>query len=207
MAAQPSSAVRHSPEDEFYSQLTLGVIQFLENTSRIANVTLHKQQPTERTQIATWEQRHNVYMPDDMKRFYLSTEGFTLHWSYQYSRMYNCIIPSDALGNEVIRACRKKNFANVPRCGWMCRQRSSASERVQCAQFPLSHYPSPSANYFNGFNLILRSERCAARRIYPFSAFDANNAVKGLFGNNLINGINEIIAEEDEAREGCEHFW
>lgn len=87
-----TSNIRQSPEDEFYSQLTLGLIQFLENTSRITNVTLHKQQPTERTQIATWEQRHNVYMSDDMKRFYLSTEGFTLHWSYQYSRMYLMII-------------------------------------------------------------------------------------------------------------------
>lgn len=34
----------------------------------------------------TWEQRHNVYLPEDMKRLYLSTDGFSLIWSYQYSR-------------------------------------------------------------------------------------------------------------------------
>uniref|UniRef100_A0A1B0CV44 Knr4/Smi1-like domain-containing protein n=1 Tax=Lutzomyia longipalpis TaxID=7200 RepID=A0A1B0CV44_LUTLO len=53
---------------------------------RITNVTCEKRYPCEAGQIATWEQRHNVYLPDDMKRFYLSTDGFTLHWSYQYSR-------------------------------------------------------------------------------------------------------------------------
>lgn len=36
--------------------------------------------------MTTWEQRHNVYVPDDMKRFYLSTDGFSFNWSYQYSR-------------------------------------------------------------------------------------------------------------------------
>lgn len=34
----------------------------------------------------TWEQRHGVYLPEDMKKFYLSTDGFMLQWSYQYAR-------------------------------------------------------------------------------------------------------------------------
>lgn len=82
-------SVRTSPEDEFYTNVTLGLIKFLSSIPRITNVTLHKQQPCERAQITTWEQRHNVYLADDMKRFYLSTDGFTLHWSYQYSRKSN----------------------------------------------------------------------------------------------------------------------
>lgn len=81
-----SGGVRQSPEDEFYTNLTLGLVKFLNSIQRITNITLNKQQPSERTQITTWEQRHNVYLADDMRRFYLSTDGFTLHWSYQYSR-------------------------------------------------------------------------------------------------------------------------
>lgn len=81
-----SAGVRQSPEDEFYTNLTLGLVKFLNSIQRITNITLNKQQPSERTQISTWEQRHNVYLADDMRRFYLSTDGFTLHWSYQYSR-------------------------------------------------------------------------------------------------------------------------
>lgn len=81
-----SAGVRQSPEDEFYTNLTLGLVKFLNSIQRITNITFNKQQPSERTQISTWEQRHNVYLADDMRRFYLSTDGFTLHWSYQYSR-------------------------------------------------------------------------------------------------------------------------
>lgn len=83
-ATQP--AAKPTPESAFYDNLTLGLLRLLANTPRIANVTLDKRPPCERAHVSTWEQRHNVYLPDDMKRFYLSTDGFTLHWSYQYSR-------------------------------------------------------------------------------------------------------------------------
>lgn len=88
MASRPTSVKTTSAEDEFYNNLTLNLIQFLSNIQRITSVTLHKQQPSERTALATWEQRHNVYLSDDMKRFYLSTDGFTLHWCYQYAREF-----------------------------------------------------------------------------------------------------------------------
>lgn len=84
MASKPTKPT--SPEDEFYNNLTLNLIQFLNNIPRITNVVLHKQQPCERTAVVSFEQRHNVFLPDDMKRFYLSTDGFTLHWCYQYAR-------------------------------------------------------------------------------------------------------------------------
>lgn len=89
MASRPTSVKSSSPEDEFYNNLTLNLIQFLNNIPRITSVTLHKQQPCERTAVSTFEQRHNVFLPDDMKRFYLSTDGFTLHWCYQYARKYH----------------------------------------------------------------------------------------------------------------------
>lgn len=89
MASRPTSVKSSSPEDEFYNNLTLNLIQFLNNIPRITSVTLHKQQPCERTAVATFEQRHNVFLPEDMKHFYLSTDGFTLHWCYQYARKYH----------------------------------------------------------------------------------------------------------------------
>lgn len=84
-----SGTSKMSPEDAFYENLTLGLMKTLNNIPRITNVTLEKRQPCERAQVTTWEQRHNVYLPDDMRRLYLSTDGFLLHWSYQYSRKLN----------------------------------------------------------------------------------------------------------------------
>lgn len=65
---------------------------FAGNVPRVTNITCDKRQPCERAQITTWEQRHNVYLSDDMRRFYLSTDGFILSWSYQYSREYFSIL-------------------------------------------------------------------------------------------------------------------
>lgn len=79
---------RSTLEDEFFTNLTLGLMKVLNNIPRVTSVILHKQQPCERAQVTAWEQRHNVYLPDDMKRFYLSTDGFVLYWNYHYSREF-----------------------------------------------------------------------------------------------------------------------
>lgn len=52
---------------------------------RITDVKIEKRDACEKTQILTWEQRHGVYLPEDMKRFFLSTDGLYLHWSFQYT--------------------------------------------------------------------------------------------------------------------------
>ncbi|XP_052873509.1 tubulin polyglutamylase complex subunit 2 [Anopheles cruzii] len=72
-------------EDMFYENLSLGLAKVLNNIPRITNVTLEKRLPCEKAQVTAWESRHNVYLPEDMKRFYLSTDGFNFYWSYQYS--------------------------------------------------------------------------------------------------------------------------
>ncbi|XP_055905791.1 tubulin polyglutamylase complex subunit 2 [Eupeodes corollae] len=83
------------PEDAFYDNLTLGLIKTLSNVPRICNVSIEKRQPCEKAQVLNWEQRHCVYLPEDMKKFYLSTDGFIFYWSYQYApndiRRVGCI--------------------------------------------------------------------------------------------------------------------
>lgn len=68
MSSGSTSVKVATPEDEFYNNLTLNLIQFFNNIPRIKSVTLHKQQPSEMGTTAQWEQRHNVYLPEDMKR-------------------------------------------------------------------------------------------------------------------------------------------
>lgn len=64
-------------------------IHLLANVPRVCNVTLERRQPLNACQVVNWEQRHCVYLPEDMKKFYLSTDGFVLNWSYQYAREYD----------------------------------------------------------------------------------------------------------------------
>uniref|UniRef100_A0A336MF20 CSON000729 protein n=1 Tax=Culicoides sonorensis TaxID=179676 RepID=A0A336MF20_CULSO len=85
MSSNPLKSQNPTAEDLFYENLTLGLAKVLTNIPRITNINFEKRQPCEKAQITAWEQRHNVYLPDDMKRFYLSTDGFNFCWSYQYS--------------------------------------------------------------------------------------------------------------------------
>ncbi|XP_026465173.1 tubulin polyglutamylase complex subunit 2-like [Ctenocephalides felis] len=57
----------------------------LENVPRIRNVIIYKKQACERLLLNSWEQRHCCILPQDLKEFYLSTDGLKLVWSYEYS--------------------------------------------------------------------------------------------------------------------------
>ncbi|KAL5284256.1 TPGS2 family protein [Megaselia abdita] len=72
-------------EDAFFENLTMGLTKTLANVPRITNINIEKRPPCEKAQIANWEQRHCVYLPEDMKKFYMSTDGFVFHWCYQYA--------------------------------------------------------------------------------------------------------------------------
>lgn len=88
-----STGLKLNSDEAFYENLTLGLMKLLTSIPRVTGVNYDKRPPCERTQITTWEQRHNIYLPDDMKRFFLSSDGFVLTWSYQYSRkllFFNC---------------------------------------------------------------------------------------------------------------------
>lgn len=75
-----STGLKYIIQCSYYSQ------KFADCIPRITNVTCEKRLPCEKAQVTAWESRHNIYLPDDMKRFYLSTDGFNFYWSYQYSR-------------------------------------------------------------------------------------------------------------------------
>ncbi|XP_048487936.1 tubulin polyglutamylase complex subunit 2 isoform X2 [Plutella xylostella] len=39
----------------------------------------------DRVALSTWEQRHSAALPEDLRNFYASTDGFQLTWHYKYS--------------------------------------------------------------------------------------------------------------------------
>ncbi|XP_060810800.1 tubulin polyglutamylase complex subunit 2 [Amyelois transitella] len=72
-------------EDSFYENITLGVTKILEADPRICNVNVERRSPCDRVAISTWEQRHSAVLPDDLRNFYASSDGFQLTWHYKYS--------------------------------------------------------------------------------------------------------------------------
>ncbi|XP_073926081.1 tubulin polyglutamylase complex subunit 2 isoform X4 [Castor canadensis] len=62
-------------------KLTLGITRILESSPGVTEVTITEKPPAERHMISSWEQKNNCVMPEDMKNFYLMTNGFHMTWS------------------------------------------------------------------------------------------------------------------------------
>ncbi|KAL5244597.1 hypothetical protein ACI65C_012007 [Semiaphis heraclei] len=69
--------------DLFNDQVTLGLLTILENTAGVRNLTVKQSLPCDKAKISLWEQRNGCLLPDDVRSFYASCDGFKLTWSYR----------------------------------------------------------------------------------------------------------------------------
>ncbi|XP_036275500.1 tubulin polyglutamylase complex subunit 2 isoform X2 [Pipistrellus kuhlii] len=100
-SAQPAGSCKPHLE-----KLTLGVTRILESSPGVTEVTLMEKPPAERHMISSWEQRNNCTLPEDLKNFYLVTNGFHMTWSV---KLDDHSIP---LGNMAINSISKLTQLN-----------------------------------------------------------------------------------------------
>ncbi|XP_028828473.1 tubulin polyglutamylase complex subunit 2 [Denticeps clupeoides] len=65
----------------FLERLTLGITRVLESFPGVMNVEFAERSPAEKRCILSWEQKNACLLPEDLKDFYLTTDGFALTWS------------------------------------------------------------------------------------------------------------------------------
>ncbi|XP_049990859.1 tubulin polyglutamylase complex subunit 2 [Alexandromys fortis] len=82
-------------------KLTLGITRILESSPGVTEVSIIEKLPAERHMISSWEQKNNCVMPEDVRNFYLMTNGFHMTWSVKLDEH---IIP---LGSMVINGISK----------------------------------------------------------------------------------------------------
>ncbi|XP_007535471.1 tubulin polyglutamylase complex subunit 2 isoform X1 [Erinaceus europaeus] len=87
-------------------KLTLGVTRILESSPGVTEVTILEKAPAERHMISSWEQKNNCILPEDVKNFYLMTNGFHMTWSVKLDEH---IIP---LGSMAINGISKLTQLN-----------------------------------------------------------------------------------------------
>ncbi|KAG9488297.1 hypothetical protein GDO78_007870 [Eleutherodactylus coqui] len=61
-------------------KITLGISKILESSPGVTDVKMEELPPAERHTIVSWEQKHSCTLPDDLKNFYLMTDGFHMSW-------------------------------------------------------------------------------------------------------------------------------
>ncbi|XP_054253300.1 tubulin polyglutamylase complex subunit 2 isoform X6 [Indicator indicator] len=76
MEEKPSTSIK-----PYQDKLTLGVTRILETSPGVAEVTFVEKEPAERHTIISWEQKNSCILPEDLKNFYLMTNGFQMSWS------------------------------------------------------------------------------------------------------------------------------
>ncbi|KAK2154245.1 hypothetical protein LSH36_273g02001 [Paralvinella palmiformis] len=67
-------------EDNLYEKLTFSIIQSLEKRHGVCNINMSTKPPTDRPSIVSWEQKFSCIMPEDLRNFYLTSNGFLLTW-------------------------------------------------------------------------------------------------------------------------------
>ncbi|KAG7476537.1 hypothetical protein MATL_G00084000 [Megalops atlanticus] len=85
----------------FVERLTLGITRVLEGLPGVTDVRFVEREPAEKRYLLSWEKKNNCLLPEDLRDFYLTTDGFTLSWS---SRLEGQPVP---LGSMVINSVAK----------------------------------------------------------------------------------------------------
>eukprot|EP00116_Pleurobrachia_bachei_P006948 sb/3467210/ len=70
---------------ELYDRISLGIVRSLEKRTGVTDVKLLDRKPADPGRICDWEQEHCTHMPEDLKNFYITTDGLLLCWSVKFN--------------------------------------------------------------------------------------------------------------------------
>ncbi|KAF2369066.1 hypothetical protein FHG87_000164 [Trinorchestia longiramus] len=76
-----ASGARRS-RDNFVTDLTLDLVETLNNIPGVQGVSVVVRPGVERGAISTWEQRQGVQLPQALRALYTASDGFMLTWNY-----------------------------------------------------------------------------------------------------------------------------
>ncbi|XP_068449597.1 tubulin polyglutamylase complex subunit 2 isoform X2 [Clinocottus analis] len=84
-------------------RLTLGVTRILENMPGVVDVRLVEREPAEKRSLLSWEQKNTCILPEDLRDFYLTTDGLALTWSVKLDN--ECVPLGSMMIHSVARLC------------------------------------------------------------------------------------------------------
>ncbi|KAM9757916.1 tubulin polyglutamylase complex subunit 2 [Menidia menidia] len=84
-------------------RLTLGITRILDNMPGVVDVRFAEREPAEKRSLLSWEQKNTCILPEDLRDFYLTTDGFTLTWNVKLDN--ECVPLGCMMVNSVARLC------------------------------------------------------------------------------------------------------
>ncbi|XP_027859698.1 tubulin polyglutamylase complex subunit 2 [Xiphophorus couchianus] len=136
-------------------RLTLGITRILENMPGVVDVRYAERDPAEKRTLLSWEQKNTCILPEDMRDFYLTTDGFTLTWSVKLDD--ECVPLGCMMINGVGRLCPLLqptsvfSLPNAPSLVDLDWEESSSESGLE---------PAPSAPHFDARSRIYELDSC-----------------------------------------------
>lgn len=73
-------------EDSFYENLLLGLTSVLKSCQFVTQTKLERYPPATVEEVAFWEYTNGLLLPEDLRNFFLSTNGFSFTYKFQYDK-------------------------------------------------------------------------------------------------------------------------
>ncbi|XP_054716177.1 tubulin polyglutamylase complex subunit 2-like [Uloborus diversus] len=67
----------------FIDNLTLGIVKYFEKLPCVKSTVIAEKCHVSEAAITAWEQKNSVLMPQDLKNFYLATDGLQIKWHWK----------------------------------------------------------------------------------------------------------------------------
>ncbi|XP_008407705.1 tubulin polyglutamylase complex subunit 2 isoform X1 [Poecilia reticulata] len=136
-------------------RLTLGITRILENMPGVVDVRFAERDPAEKRTLLSWEQKNTCILPEDLRDFYLTTDGFTLTWSVKLDD--ECVPLGCMMINGVGRLCPLLqptsvfSLPNAPSLADLDWEESSSEIGLE---------PAPSVPHFDARSRIYELDSC-----------------------------------------------
>lgn len=95
---------------ELYDRISLGIVRSLEKRTGVTDVKLLDRKPVDPSRIVEWEQEHSSFLPEDIKNFYITTDGLLLCWSVKFN---GSVTP---LGRMEVNPISNLKRITIPQC-------------------------------------------------------------------------------------------
>ena len=95
---------------ELYDRISLGIVRSLEKRTGVTDVKLLDRKPADPPRIEEWEQEHSCTLPEDIKNFYITTDGLLLCWSVKFN---GSVTP---LGRMEVNPLANLKRITIPQC-------------------------------------------------------------------------------------------
>ncbi|XP_042902735.1 tubulin polyglutamylase complex subunit 2 isoform X2 [Parasteatoda tepidariorum] len=73
----------------FIDNLTLGIVKYFEKLPCVKSTVISEKAHVQEAALTAWEQKNGCTLPQDLKNFYLATDGLQIKWFWKQRDVYD----------------------------------------------------------------------------------------------------------------------